>query len=57
MKSMRIMYAIDTVELHIVQPRIDNISSWAVDVKELIDWADNEVRPKAQMAVWWQRWT
>lgn len=45
-----IMYAIDTVELHIVQPRIDNISSWAVDVKELLDWADNEVRPKAQMA-------
>ena len=45
-----IMYDIHTVELHIVQPRIDNISSWPVDVEELIKWAENEVLPKAEMA-------
>lgn len=45
-----IMYDIHTVELHIVQPRIDNISTWSLPVKELLEWAENEVKPKAKMA-------
>ena len=45
-----IMYDIHTIELHIVQPRIDNISTWSLPVKELLEWAENEVKPKAELA-------
>ena len=45
-----IMYNIHTVEVHIIQPRIDNISSWSIEVEDLLEWADTEVRPKAQLA-------
>lgn len=45
-----IMYDIHTVELHIVQPRIDNISTWSLSVGELLKWAEDEVKPKAKMA-------
>lgn len=45
-----IMYDIHTVELHIVQPRIDNISTWSLSVEELLKWAEDEVKPKAKMA-------
>lgn len=45
-----IMYDIRTVELHIIQPRIDNISSWSLSVEDLLKWAEEEVRPKAQTA-------
>lgn len=44
------MYDISTVRLTIVQPRIDNISSFEISVTELRDWAENELRPKAEMA-------
>lgn len=44
------MYDIEEVRLTIVQPRINNISSWQISVKELTDWAVNELKPKADMA-------
>lgn len=44
------MYDISEVRLTIVQPRINNISSWQISVKELRDWAENELRPKAKLA-------
>ena len=44
------MYDIGEVRLTIVQPRINNISSWQISVKELTDWAVNELKPKADMA-------
>lgn len=44
------LYEIDTVSLHIFQPRIDNISSWEISVEELRAWADKEVVPKAKLA-------
>lgn len=45
-----IAYDVARVEMHIYQPRIDNISSASLTVDELIQWADTVVRPAAQMA-------
>lgn len=44
------MYDISEVRLTIVQPRIDNISSWQISVEDLQKWADEELKPKAKLA-------
>lgn len=44
------MYDISEVRLTIVQPRIDNISTWQVSVKDLRNWAEAELKPKAKLA-------
>lgn len=44
------MYDISEVRLTIVQPRINNISSWQISVKELRKWAEEELKPKAKLA-------
>lgn len=35
------------VTLTIVQPRLDHISSWSLSTKELTDWGDTVLKPKA----------
>lgn len=40
----------ETIETTIYQPRIDNISSYSYTVQELLDWAENELKPKAELA-------
>lgn len=44
------MYDISEVRLTIVQPRINNISSWQISAEELRKWAEEELKPKAQLA-------
>lgn len=44
------LYDIDRVRMTIFQPRIDNISSFEVKAKELLDWAENELKTKAELA-------
>ena len=44
------MYDISEVRVTIVQPRINNISSWQISVEELKKWADEELKPKADLA-------
>jgi hypothetical protein len=44
------MYDIEEVRVTIVQPRLDNISSWVISVSDLLDWAENELRPRAELA-------
>lgn len=44
------MYDITEVRLTIVQPRIDNISSWQISVEELRKWSTDELMPKAKLA-------
>lgn len=44
------MYDITEVRMTIVQPRINNISSWQISVEELKKWAEEELKPKAQLA-------
>ena len=44
------LYDIEEVSMTIFQPRRENVSTWTVSVKELKNWADNELKPKAKMA-------
>ena len=50
LKAFGDLYKIDKVMMTVYQPRIDNVSSWEITVDELKDWAEKELRPKAQLA-------
>lgn len=43
-------YNIERVRMTIVQPRLDNISSWDVCVADVRNWADEVLVPRAKMA-------
>lgn len=42
---------IDTVEMHIFQPRLNNISFDTIPVKDLMEWAEKTAKPTADKAV------
>ena len=44
------LYDITEVSMSIYQPRRENISTWTISVDELMDWAENTLRPKADLA-------
>lgn len=44
------LYDLPTVTMTIIQPRLDSISTDTMDTADLLKWADEVVRPKAQMA-------
>lgn len=44
------LYDIREVSMTIFQPRRENVSTWTIPVEELRDWAERELKPKAQMA-------
>jgi len=44
------LYDIEKVSMAIVQPRVDNFSTWEITVEELLKWAEEELRPKALLA-------
>ena len=44
------LYDIKTVKTAIVQPRLDNISEWEISVDELLEWAENTLKPIAELA-------
>lgn len=45
------LYDIKEVTMHIFQPRRENVQNWTIPVDELKAWAENELKPKAQMAL------
>lgn len=45
-----LLYAIDTVHLAIIQPRLDSISEWQISREELLSWGNSVVKPKAALA-------
>lgn len=45
------LYDIETVKTTIIQPRLDHISTETISLKELTAWADEDVKPRAQMAM------
>ena len=45
------LYDIKQVTMHIFQPRRENVQNWTILVDELKAWAENELKPKAQMAL------
>jgi len=44
------LYDIKNVSMTIFQPRRENVSTWTISVEDLKAWAENELKPKAQMA-------
>ena len=44
------LYDIDTVRMTIYQPRLSNISTDTISRVELLDWAENTLRPVAELA-------
>jgi len=46
-----VLYDIETVELTIVQPRLEHFSTWEITVDDLKAWASVELEPKAEMAL------
>ena len=50
LEMFSILYDINEVKMVIFQPRIENISEFSMQASELLDWAENELRPKAELA-------
>lgn len=44
------MYDVNEVRVTICQPRINNISSWQISVEELLRWAEEHLKPTAELA-------
>ena len=50
LKAFSHLYDIQEISMTIYQPRMDNISTWSISVKELLQWAEEHLRPKAELA-------
>lgn len=44
------LYDIESVSMTIYQPRRENVSTWTIPVTELDDWAEQTLKPKAELA-------
>ncbi|MGN0682692.1 MAG: DUF2800 domain-containing protein [Oscillospiraceae bacterium] len=44
------LYDVRTVKMAIVQPRLDSISEWEISIEDLLSWAENTLRPTAELA-------
>lgn len=44
------LYDIHTVRMSICQPRLENISTYEISVDELLSWAENVLKPTAEIA-------
>lgn len=44
------LYNITDVSMTIYQPRRENVSTWTLSVSELMNWAENTLKPKAELA-------
>lgn len=45
------LYDIEKVTMTIVQPRVDNFSNYEMSVDDLLKWAEEELKPKAELAL------
>lgn len=45
------IYDIDTVRMTIYQPRLESVSTWEISVEELMRWVEEELKPRAQLAI------
>ena len=45
-----VLYDIDTISMTIYQPRRENISTWEISREELLQWAENTLKPIATIA-------
>lgn len=49
-KQFGFLYDIQKINMLIIQPRKDNISNFEISKDELLNWGNNTVKPKAQLA-------
>lgn len=45
------LYDIQKVRMTIIQPRLDNLSTFEVNTEDLLKWAEDYVRPRAELAI------
>ena len=45
------LYDIQEVSMTIFQPRRENVCTWTIPIHELLQWADEVLKPKAQLAL------
>lgn len=45
-----VLFSVEDVHFHIVQPRIPNSSSWTTTLEELLSWGELFVKPRAALA-------
>ena len=45
-----VLYDINEIKMVIFQPRMENISESVITVSDLLEWAENELKPKAELA-------
>lgn len=50
LREFDFLYDIRSVCMTIYQPRLQNISSWEISVEDLKKWAEDELKPKAELA-------
>lgn len=51
LESFGMLYDIEQVRTTICQPRLDMVTSETLTVDELLEWAETEVKPRAEMAM------
>lgn len=44
------LYDISEISMTIYQPRRENVSTWTISTSDLYDWADNTLKPNAELA-------
>lgn len=50
LKEFDFLYDIQNVTMTIYQPRLNNISTFEMSVSDLMNWAENELKPRAALA-------
>lgn len=50
LEAYGMIYPINHITFHIVQPRVHNFSSWQTSAEELLTWSLTVVKPKAELA-------
>lgn len=50
LEQFGIFYDIRNIKMSIIQPRIDNVSSFEMTKEDLLEWGENTVKPQAQKA-------
>ncbi len=45
------LYDIETIRMIIYQPRLESVSTWEISVKDLMEWVEMELKPKAVLAI------
>lgn len=51
LEAFAMLYDIERIRMTICQPRLDMVTSETLTVDEILDWAETEVRPRAEMAM------